>query len=127
MVNSTTACAMAKNSQTERTETSELFKLLDEMKNGKIADDDYEMHTRNLCDTLKTVSSKILEEIGDAEEHLAKSKTSETDYHARRYEAIQYLTYQIETLALIIDERISEYQRVPDIFFLYKDEYVKGN
>ena len=125
MTNNITAHATAQNTQRERTGTSELLELLDELKGSKISDEEHEINTRTLCDTIKTVTSKICEEISYAEENLKESKHLNIDYNAIRYDAIRELAFQIDALTLIIDERIREYQRVPDIFYLYKEEYDK--
>lgn len=113
--------------EAKKQHTSELMKLLDEMKDSKIADDEHEMHTCNLCETIETITSEIYSKMEDAENDMKKQGKLDVASHNRTYDDIRKLVFKIDTLAIIIKERITEYHNVSDIFYFYKKEYGNTN
>jgi len=106
----------------------DLLDCLDGHKDGPLTDaDEHVMVTGNLCEALKTITSRMyydLECLSREFQKVAKHKIKIDDLQ-RWEESIREAAYQIDSLAEVIKDRIRPYREVEDILYFY-DNLVKG-
>jgi len=122
MANNITALATAQNTQ-----TSELLKLLDKLKDSKIANELHEDRITKLCGAIKTINTYLEEYVEFEKKQLERAKEIGIEYSGNGFDEIRDMAHQVYELAGIIEDMAGEYCWVPEIFYHYKEEYAKGN
>ena len=102
--------------------TSKLMRILDRLKDSKIADEEHEMRILNLCGAIKTINSCIIEWVEFEEKELNRTKERGIEYNGVGLDRIRNLSFQSTELVKIIDEMAGAYWDVSEIFYHYKEE-----
>ncbi len=92
---------------------------LEKLKDSQIVKEDYQMHMGNLCDAIQTITSQIRRNV----DYIA-GDIKRGDYNIENMlNAIKEVSFQIDTVSTIIQEKISynDFVELADLIHEYKN------